>query len=617
MARRPRTWAGRRDSPQNAPPAPLYSCVPLAPSRARSKKARKPGGWFAQLFQSSTPAGRRAGTLLAREAVPAPRLAAQRRGPRRLCDLRLGAQGRDAQPRAGRAGTRQPPEDAPPRRQRRRRGRRLRHPGRHPAQDLGRGGSLRRPQSGPCARPRVRGRPRVHRALQRRREGSPRRARDPRSRRLPDPCRAPGRRRFAGAGGHRPRGGAPFLADRRAAPGPQAPRSHHLRPDARAGDGARLPRGVVLGLDLRLQGHGCAERARRVLPRPSGRALRDDRLLRPQPLLHQYLAVVQARAAVHHPRPQRRDQHDRAAPPAGRHAGRLDPARGLRLPGPEQGDRPPGSRGAPLARRGDGDGRAPDRRRDPLAARRAAALLHVPAPDDGPVRPGPGGADRPPRRRVRVLRRRARPAPAVEARDARRLHLQLRARRGGLRGDGLRAQAPRAGREVHGHDRPPDALLAAVRALGDAARGRPAMARAHRGGQGRALRSRARDRRPSGGGRDPRLHLRRPVGAGQGGGQGAGGLRLAARRRQALPADGLERGRADRLARLRRAAGRPVAGAPEPRRLLQGDRRRGDQPGDRPRARDRALLDPRGVRPPAVHSLPGHRHAHDRDRRSR
>ena len=44
-------------------------------------------------------------------------------------------------------------------------------------------------------------------------------------------------------------------------------------------------------------------------------------------------------------------------------------------------------------------------------------LLHVPAPGDGPVRAGPGGADRPPRRRVRVLRRRARPAAAVAGRD--------------------------------------------------------------------------------------------------------------------------------------------------------------------------------------------------------
>ena len=43
----------------------------------------------------------------------------------------------------------------------------------------------------------------------------------------------------------------------------------------------------------------------------------------------------------------------------------------------------------------------------------AARLLHVPAPGDGAVRAGPDRADRAPRRRVRVLRRRARPAPAV------------------------------------------------------------------------------------------------------------------------------------------------------------------------------------------------------------
>ena len=61
-----------------------------------------------------------------------------------------------------------------------------------------------------------------------------------------------------------------------------------------------------------------------------------------------------------------------------------------------------------------------------------------------------------------------------------------------------------------------EALLAAVRALGDAARGRQALARAHRRLRDRSVRSRAGDRRPPGGGRDPRLHLGRPLGAGQG-----------------------------------------------------------------------------------------------------
>ena len=72
----------------------------------------------------------------------------------------------------------------------------------------------------------------------------------------------------------------------------------------------------------------------------------------------------------------------------------------------------------------------------------------------GPVRPGPGGADRPPRRRVRLLRRRARPAAALAGRDRRRLRLQLRARRRLGQRDGLRAEAARPGREGAGRDRP-------------------------------------------------------------------------------------------------------------------------------------------------------------------
>ena len=55
-------------------------------------------------------------------------------------------------------------------------------------------------------------------------------------------------------------------------------------------------------------------------------------------------------------------------------------------------------------------------------------------------------------------------------------------------------------------------------------------------------------------------------------------------------------------------------GAAEPRRLLQGDGRRGHQPGDRPRARDRALLLPRGVRRAALARAARFRAAHDRDR---
>ena len=126
----------------------------------------------------------------------------------------------------------------------------------------------------------------------------------------------------------------------------------------------------------------------------------------------------------------------------------------LGLAGPQPDDRHPGQPRRAQPRRGDGDGRAADRQRDPLAARRPAPLLHVPAPGDGPVRAGPGGADRPPRRRVRLLRRRARPAPALAGRDRRRLRLQLRARRRRGRRDGLRAEAARPRREGDGRDRP-------------------------------------------------------------------------------------------------------------------------------------------------------------------
>ena len=146
---------------------------------------------------------------------------------------------------------------------------------------------------------------------------------------------------------------------------------------------ARRPRPLALGDDLRLQGDGRAEGPRRVLPRPARRALRDDRLLRPQPLLDQHLAVLQARAALLGARPQRRDQHDRAAAPGGAHAGRADPARLLRLAGPQPHDRHAGQPRRAQPRRGDGDGRAADRQRDPRPARGAAPLLHVPAPGDG------------------------------------------------------------------------------------------------------------------------------------------------------------------------------------------------------------------------------------------
>ncbi len=180
--------------------------------------------------------------------------------------------------------------------------------------------------------------------------------------------------------------------------------------------------------------------------------------------------------------------------------------------------------------------------------------------------------------------------------------------------DGLRAEAARPGREGAGPDRPGRAALDPAPARRDAAdRPRP-LAGPQWGRRGRRLRPRAGDRRTARGRRRPRLLRSRPRGAGQGRRPRARRLRLAARRRQTRPADGLQRGRAGRLAGLRRAAGGAFARAPEPRRLLQGDGRRRHQPGARPRTRARALLDPRPVRAAALarQRRRGHRHGRNR-----
>ncbi len=163
-------------------------------------------------------------------------------------------------------------------------------------------------------------------------------------------------------------------------------------------------------------------------------------------------------------------------------------------------------------------------------------------------------------------------------------------------------------------DRPRRAPLDPAPARRDAAdRPRPLAGAERRRGR-RRLRAGAGDRRPARGPGRPRLLRRRPRGAGQGLRPRPRRLRLAARRRQTRPADGLQRGRAGRLARLRRAAGGALARAPEPRRLLQGDGRRRHQPGDRPRTRDGALLDPRPLRAPALgrQRRRGHRHRRNR-----
>ena len=126
-------------------PWPTYTSRALVARRAPARRRRgtREVSMAGSADPSVVPAPRAALALTPPSALPPARLAAERRGPGRLRDLRVGPQGRDAEPRAGRPRAREPPEDAPPRRQRRRRGRRLRPAGRHPAQDLGRGGPRR------------------------------------------------------------------------------------------------------------------------------------------------------------------------------------------------------------------------------------------------------------------------------------------------------------------------------------------------------------------------------------------------------------------------------------------------------------------------------------------
>ena len=410
------------------------------------------------------------------------------------------------------------------------------------------------------------------------------------------PGRAPRRGRVQRAGPHRARGGAALLADRR--------RDRRPAADLRAEDPARVragpARGQLLHRHRRLQGARRPAGARRLLPRPARPAREDHRGLRPQPLLDQDLARAQARPALRRARPQRRDQHDRPAAPGGQDDRR--PARrgdvGLRGPQPhgrvaDQPRRPHAGRGA----RADA---APDRQRDQGHARGAARLLHVPAPGLRPLRPGPGRAGVPPRRRVRVRGRRARAAAAVAPRDLRGPRLLLRARGRGGGGHHRRAQAVRAGREAGGADRPREGRVAAARPPPPAAAVLRALARAHRRRRPRRrLPARAPGGRPAGGRGDPRLLQRRPGRAGAGGVARAGRLRLAARGHAPGAADGQHRRRADQLAGLRRPARRAVARAPEPGRLLQGVGGGGHQPGHRPRARGRALLLPRRDGPAA------------------
>ena len=127
--------------------APL--AYPLVPRRAPARRRR--GTREVSLSSSSSRyiAAARGARRFSPERPYRPRVSPPSVEDRDACAIYASVR-KDAtpEPRARRARAREPPEDAPPRRERRRRGRRLRHPGRHPAQDLGRGGSRRRPQPG-------------------------------------------------------------------------------------------------------------------------------------------------------------------------------------------------------------------------------------------------------------------------------------------------------------------------------------------------------------------------------------------------------------------------------------------------------------------------------------
>ena len=275
----------------------------------------------------------------------------------------------------------------------------------------------------------------------------------------------------------------------------------------------------------------------------------------------------------------------------------------LGLPGPQPHDRGADLPPRPDARRGARAGAAADRGRDQGHAAGPARLLHVPAPGVRAVRAGPRGADLALRGRARVLGRRARPAPAVAARDRARRTCSRpsrawwrwptrspspsrwpRARRCSWRSTAARGET-----RLHDHGAAAGALRASAGASApgsDVRRLRLRRARSSPAARSRAPRSPA---TPAPGPSEPVKVEDRVLG-------GFGWQREDMKLVQQMAATGPG---ADRLARLRRPAGLPVARAPEPGRLLQGVGGGGHQPGDRPRARGGALLLPRGARRPA------------------
>ncbi len=292
-----------------------------------------------------------------------------------------------------------------------------------------------------------------------------RRPRDPRRGRLPDPRRAGRRRRLRRARPDRPRGGAAVLAVRRPRPRGGRRRPHPLQPEGHPRGEARRPRRLLLGQDLRLQGDGQPEGARVLLRRPLRRAHGDDRGLRPQPLLDQHLALVHPRPALRRPRPQRRDQHDRAAPPGGADARSADRRGQLRLPGPEPHDRDAWSAAtaSPWPRRWRWWCRRSSTRSPALPDELHSFYMYL-RQTMGPFAQGPVALIARHRDECVFSADAMGLRPLWQLETAAGLRLQLRARRRLGRRDDLRAEADGPGREVHGPDRPrPQARRRSIR----------------------------------------------------------------------------------------------------------------------------------------------------------
>ncbi len=422
-----------------------------------------------------------------------------------------------------------------------------------------------------------------------------RRDRDP-GLRLLDPRLAPGAGRHHGDRREGDRDAARDRADHRRQP--QGRQRRRLRARAVPGAPAHREPGAgrahqrllhllaVLPLGD-LQGPVPRRAALDVLPRPAGPALRLELRRLPPALLDQHLAVLAARPAVPHARPQRRDQHAARQPQLDEEPRDPDGLAGVRrLQRGRQADRPGRQLRQRSARRG---GRGAGARRALAAAHQDAAepaglgqADGDPAGPQGPVqllqlRDGAVGR---PGRRGRLRRplgdRRhgpQRPAPdALHAHRGRPAGGRLRDRHGAARRSRDRREGPRRpGRD--GRHRPQGRqVLSRPRAQGPARRReavRP-LGQAHhasRQSDGQVpLGARADGARRAQAPAEPLRHLDR-------------GARAAAR------ADGAGRQGGARLDGRRHADGGALDALPRPPPLLPPAVQPGHQPADRPAAR--------------------------------